>query len=418
MILRLSITAFVVNETTKSAIYEIQKERHFSRCQITVHDGGIDTGIISLSENDTPNLLIVEANETGPLLIEKLESLAEVFDANSKLLLIGYENDIRLYRRLMDMGISEYLCETVTSEQLENSINQLFIDPESVELGQVIACIGARGGTGSSTIAANIADALGKQYSETAILIDLDLCFGTAALSFNLDQRQSISDALAQPDRLDDVLMERFMLKYNEHLSIIPSPNALVENSDISIEAFERLLNLARQMAAFIILDLPHNWSSWQNEILLDANEVIITAYPDLANLRDAKSILDILREMRGVNSQTRLILNKVGLAKEFELSAKDFEASIKTFPTTKIPFEAMVHMSAMNSGQSLLENNGRSKSAKLIRALATEVSGRVSNLQKKERSFRDLKNFFQKSKVSDKRENSKLPLNIFKSLK
>ena len=171
-------------------------------------------------------------------------------------------------------------------------------------------------------------------------------------------------------------------------------------------------------MFPIIILDLPHQWSFWQNEILLDANEVIITAYPDLANLRDAKSILDILREMRGVNSQTRLILNKVGLAKEFELSAKDFEASIKTFPTTKIPFEAMVHMSAMNSGQSLLENNGRSKSAKLIRALATEVSGRVSNLQKKERSFRDLKNFFQKSKVSDKRENSKLPLNIFKSLK
>jgi pilus assembly protein CpaE len=418
MILRLSITAFVVNETTKAAIYEIQKERHFARCQIAIHDGGIDNGIASLSANNTPNLLIVEANETGPLLIEKLEALADVFDANSKILLIGHENDIQLYRQLMDMGISEYLCGVVSAAQLEASINQLFTDPGSVELGQVIACIGARGGTGSSTIAANLADALGKEYSETVILIDLDLCFGTAALSFNLEQRQSITDALSQPNRLDDVLMERFMLKYNEYLSVIPSPTTLVGGIDISINAFETLLNLARQMAAFIILDLPHQWTPWVNEVLLDANEVIITAYPDLANLRDTKSIFDSLRETRGVKSPTRLVLNKVGLAKEFELSSKDYEGSIKTFPTLKFPFEAEVHMSAMNNGQSLIENNERSRSAKLMRELATKVSGRASVKQQQKSPFADLASFLSIQDLRDKLRDTNLPFKLFKSNK
>ena len=418
MILRLSITAFIVNETTKAAIYEIQKERHFARCQIAIHDGGIDNGIASLSANNTPNLLIVEADETGPLLIEKLEALADVFDANSKILLIGHENDIQLYRQLMDMGISAYLCGAVSAAQLAASINQLFTDPGSVDLGQVIACIGARGGTGSSTIAANLADALGKEYSETVILIDLDLCFGTAALSFNLEQRQSITEALSQPNRLDDVLMERFMLKYNEYLSVIPSPTTLVGDIDISINAFETLLNLARQMAAFIILDLPHQWTPWVNEVLLDANEVIITAYPDLANLRDTKSIFDSLRETRGVKSPTRLVLNKVGLAKEFELSSKDYEGSIKTFPMLKFPFEAEVHMSAMNNGQSLIENNERSRSAKLMRELATKVSGRASVKQQQKSPFADLASFLSIQDLRDKLRDTNLPFKLFKSNK
>jgi pilus assembly protein CpaE len=415
MILRLSITAFVISEKTKIAIHKIQNERHFSRCQISVRDGGIDEVIESLSANGTPNLIIVEASETGDLLIEKLEALADVFDSNGKILIIGLENDIQLYRKLMDMGISEYLCGPVSASQLENSLNQLFTDPDSVELGRVIACIGARGGAGSSTIAANLADALSKEYSETVILIDLDLSFGTAALSFNLQQRQSIIDALAEPNRLDDVLMERFMLKHNEYLSIIPAPITLGGDLDISINAFEILLNLARQMAAFIILDLPHQWTPWINEVLLDANEVVVTAYPDLANLRDTKSIFDTLRDARGIKDPTRLILNKVGMAKEFELSAKDFEGSIKLLPALEIPFEAGVHMSAMNNGQSLAENNGRSKSAKLLGELATTVSGRVSIQNKKQSFLTELSNFFNTHVLKEIIKGKISPSHLFK---
>jgi Flp pilus assembly CpaE family ATPase len=268
MILRLSITAFVINEETKSAIYKIKNERHFARCQIIVHDGGIDNGIESLSANETPNLIIIEAEETGGLLIEKLEALANVTDSNSKILLIGYENDIQLYRNLMDMGISEYLCGTVSAPQLEASINQLFTDPGSIELGRVIACIGARGGTGSSTIAANLADALSQEHSETAIL----------------------------------------------------------------------------------------------------------------------------------------------------ELSAKDFEGSIKSLPTLSIPFEPEVYMSAMNNGKSLIENNNRTKSAKLLEELSTIVSGRVSTLKQNQSFFAELPTYLNTQYLREKLEDANLPFKLFKS--
>lgn len=378
MILRLSITAFVLTGETTTAVQGLQDDRHFARCQILAHGGGIESATEYLAENDTPNLLIIEVDQSGDALFDALESLAEVFDPSSRLLLVGNANDIQLYRQLMDMGINEYLCGPISSDQLRASIDLLYSDPEAVGLGRVVACIGARGGVGSSSVAANLAYSLGQTYKDEVILIDLDLCFGTAALSFNLQQRQSIADALAQPNRLDDVLIERFMLKYDEYLSVVPAPTVLGGDYEIQLEAFEVLLDLVRKMAAFVVLDFPHQWSPWVSEILLDANEVVVTASPDLANLRDAKNIFDNLGEKRGVDRPTRLVFNRVGLAKSAELGAKDFEGPVRVPPTVSIPFDPGVFGTALNNGQSVAEVNKRSKPAKLFNELATTVSARM----------------------------------------
>ena len=377
MLLRITIKVFALSDETAATLADVENERQFSRAKISTHMGGVDAAIRHLSQNETPDLLIVEVNETQETLFSKLGALADVFDSDSRLLLIGHENDIKLYRRLIELGVSDYICGEVNSEIIQSSINQLFADPAAIELGRVIACLGARGGTGSSTIAANLSYTLGQKYSEEVILIDLDMCFGTLALSFNLQQRQSIADALAQPNRLDDVLMERFMLKYNDFLSVVPAPVLLGGDFDVQVDAFETLLNLVRRMAAFVVIDLPHQWNPWVNEILLDANEVVVTAYPDLANLRDAKNIFDRLQEKRGIGSPTRLVFNKIGLAKVSELGAKDFRDPLGASPILSIPFEASLFGTALNNGQCAAEVNRRSKSVKRFTELASIVSGR-----------------------------------------
>ena len=408
MIFRLSITAFAKDSETRAAVEKLQSERQFARCHISLQTGGIDEVVGHLSANDTPNLLIVEVEQSGDALFSKLEALADVFDPNSRLIVIGHENDIQLYRRLVSMGINDYLCGPVSPEQLQVSINQLYVDPDEMNLGRVIACIGARGGAGSSSVAANLAYALVQKYLDEVILIDLDLSFGTAALTFNLQQRQSVADALAQPNRLDDVLIERFMMKYDDYLSVVAAPITLGENSQISIEAFEILLDLVRRMAAFIVLDLPHQWSPWIGEVLLDANEVLVTAYPDLANLRDTKSIFDNLREKRGVDAPTRLVFNKVGLAKGLELSGKDFEGPIRSEPAVSFPFESGVFGTALNNGQSVLEVNKRAKSARLFAELATIVSGRMPSGKERAKDFSELLTFLG-SQISIEKWRSKL---------
>ncbi|PPR57742.1 MAG: hypothetical protein CFH10_02146 [Alphaproteobacteria bacterium MarineAlpha4_Bin2] len=393
MLLRITIKVFALSDETAAALTNIKNERQFARAQISTHIGGLDAAIHHLSENETPDLLIVEVNETQETLFNKLEALADVFEPDSRLLLIGQENDIKLYRHLIELGVSDYICGEIDSETIQSSINQLFSDPSAIELGRVIACLGARGGAGSSTVAANLSYMLGQKYSEEVILIDLDMCFGTLALSFNLQQRQSIADALAQPNRLDDVLMERFMLKYNEFLSVVPAPVLLGGEFDVQIDAFETLLDLVRRMAAFVVIDLPHQWNPWVNEILLDANEVVVTAYPDLANLRDAKNIFDRLQEQRGIGSPTRLVFNKIGLAKVSELGAKDFRDPLGVSPILSVPFEAGLFGTALNNGQCVSEVNQRSKSAKRFSELASIVGGR-DEISKNKSKFLPM-NFF-----------------------
>ena len=349
-----------------------------SRSTVVVETGGIGGAAAYLAQNASPQLLLIETVASGDALFSELETLADVVNPDTKVVLIGQQNDIALYKRLIGLGVSEYLCGPVTTERLIATIEGIFSDASDASLGRVIAVIGARGGVGASKIAANTAYCLGQAFREQVILMDLDLSFGTSTLELNLPQKQSIVDALSQPGRLDDVLMERIMLKYDDHLSVVPAPSSLDRTFDISPESLEVLMALVRKMAAFVVLDLPHLWVPWINQALLDANEVVVVACPDLANLRDAKNLFDTLGAKRGVDAPTRLVFNRVGEYRKTELTAKDFEETTKAKPAAIFPFDAVLFGTAMNDGKTAVEANKGGKMAKEFARFAQVVSGRI----------------------------------------
>ena len=357
----------------------MQEDRRVARSRILVDDGGIAGAVKFLGENETPQLLIVESMDTGDALFQALEGLANVCSPGAQVVLIGGVNDIALYKQLMDVGISEYCCGPVDAAQLIAVIERIFSDADSRNLGRVIAFIGARGGVGSSTLAANTAHLLGQQFQDSVVLVDLDLPFGTAALSLNLQPRQNIAEALADPNRLDDVLMERFMLKYDDHLSVVAAPAVLEGNANIDLVSFEILVKILQQMASFVVLDLPHQWPSWMPEVLFDANEVVATAGLDLACLRDVKNMFDNLAPKRGVDAPTRLVFNRVGAAKKTELSPSDFEEPAKVKPSAQIAFDPVLFGTALNNGEMLAEVNKSSRVVKELTNLANIVSARPS---------------------------------------
>ena len=317
--------------------------------------------------------------ETGDALFQVMERLADVCNPGARVVLIGTTNDIALYKQLMEIGISEYCCAPVDTTQLIAVIERVFSDADSSNLGRVVAFIGAEGGVGSSTLAANTAHLLGQQYQDSVILVDLDLPFGTAALSLNLQPRQNVAEALSDPNRLDDVLVERFMLKYDDYLSVVAAPATLDGNNDIELASFEILLKLLQQMASFVVLDLPHQWPSWMPEVLFDANEVVVTAGLDLASLRDVKNMFDNLAPKRGVDAPMRLVLNRLGAAPKHELSPSDFEESIKSSPSAQISFDPVLFGTALNNGEMLADVNQSSRVVKELSNLASIVSARAS---------------------------------------
>ena len=287
---RISIEAFCERPETGALIHNAGVDRRLARAHVNVELGGLASAIERFHDESTPNLLIIETGMRGAQLFAQLEELASVCDGDTKLIIIGAANDIGLYRELMRRGgVSEYLVPPMTPLHLIRTISGLFVDPDAPFAGRSVAFIGAKGGVGSSTIAHNIAWCMGELQQSDTVLVDLDLSFGTAGLDFNQDPAQTISQALADPDRLDDALLDRLLVKCGDRLSLFSAPATLESDWDFSAEAFETVLEKVRRQAPHIALDLPHAWAPWVRRTLLAADQVVVTVTPDLACLRNAK---------------------------------------------------------------------------------------------------------------------------------
>jgi len=260
---RIAIQAFCERPETGRLIHHAGADRRVSRAHLTVELGGLAAAIERFHDAQTPELLIIETGMRGRELFAQLEELAGVCDAETKVVIIGAANDITLYRELIRRGVSEYLVPPMTPLHLIKTISGLFLDPDAPFAGRTMAVVGAKGGVGSSTVAHNVAWHITESLRTDAVLVDLDLSFGTAGLDFHQDPAQTIAEALAQPDRLDDALLDRLLVKCTERLSLFSAPATLESDWDFDAESFDVVLEKVRRQAPFIALDVPHAWSPW-----------------------------------------------------------------------------------------------------------------------------------------------------------
>jgi pilus assembly protein CpaE len=147
---------------------------------------------------------------------------------------------------------------------------------------------------------------------------------------------------------------------------------------DFDEHAFVQVIDVAQSGVPAVILDLPHGWTAWKKKTLLAADEVVITAEPDLANLRNAKNLVDLLRQSRKNDSPPRLVLNKTGIAKRPEIKPDDFANALNLVPIAVIPFDAQAFGTAANNGQMLAETDAKSPIAEHFDVIARAVTGRA----------------------------------------
>src|SRR6202040_3260346 len=179
------------------------------------------------------------------------------------------------------------------------AICSLFSSTEDVAVGRIIAVVGAKGGVGASTISHNVAWAIARDLALDSVVIDLDLAFGTAGLDYNQDPLQGIANAVFSPDRLDTAFIDRLLSKCTDRLSLLAAPATLERVYDFGAEAFDSIFDTLRMTTPCIVLDIPHQWSGWTKRALVGADEILIVAAPDLANLRNTKNIYDLIKASR-----------------------------------------------------------------------------------------------------------------------
>ncbi|MEM9421983.1 MAG: pilus assembly protein CpaE, partial [Pseudomonadota bacterium] len=313
---RINVHVFCTSEKMQALVEQATMDRRFSKAHVTIQSGDAHYAAEMFAHESTPNLLVLEAGGDPTTLLAGLDALAQVCDPSTRVIVVGEINDIRLYRELMERGISDYVVTPPSPLHLIKAIGDLYADPSAPPIGKSLVFVGARGGSGSSSICHNVAWAIAEEMKTDTVLLDLDLAFGTASLDFEQDPSQGLTEALLAPERLDDVLLDRLLQKCTDRLSLFAAPNVLERDYDMPTESYETVVDMLRGSAPCIAVDLPHLWSSWARLLLQTADEIVLTATPDLSSFRNAKNIVETIKAQRSNDAPPILVLNQTNVPK------------------------------------------------------------------------------------------------------
>jgi pilus assembly protein CpaE len=197
---------------------------------------------------------------------------------------------------------------------------------------------------------------------------------------------QGIANAVFSPDRLDSSFVERLLAKCTDRLSLLAAPASLDRVYDLGAEAFDSIFDTLRMTTPCIVLDVPHQWSGWTKRALVGADDILIVAEPDLANLRNTKNMLTILKASRPNDRPPLYCLNQTRMPKRPEIDARGFTKTIETPPIAAIPFDSRLFGTAANNGQMIAEIAARHRTTEIFLQIAQRLTGRGET--KKRRSL------------------------------
>ena len=373
---RIDLHIFCDNQQTGQVLQAAAADRRMARAHVNIQLGGIPAACQVYQSQPTPNVLVVETHSGRDQLMAELGQLANVCQANTKVVVVGHVNDVLLYRELIKAGISEYVVAPLSAVAFIDMVAGLFSDPKAAPIGRIVSFVGAKGGVGSSTIAHNLAYAASSRQNVDTIITDLDLAFGTASLNFNQDTTGGILEALNAPDRLDSTLVERMMTKLGDKLSLLNGPGNVERDLNIDGSAVEAILNVVRSSAPLVMVDVPNMWAPWIRHTLVNSDDVIITATPELPSLRNAKNLMDLLKAARANDRPPMLIINQVGVPKRPEIAPADFAKALGVTPLAVIPHDPAAFGLAQGNGQMLFEVAPKAKATEILGVIAGIIAG------------------------------------------
>jgi pilus assembly protein CpaE len=373
---RVSVQAFCESVETAAAVQSAGEDRRLGKAHLKIQMGGVNAAVEAYRGAPTPNVIVLEADARTDIL-GGLDQLATVCDPGTRVVVIGRINDVMLYRELVRRGVSDYVIAPVGPIDVVRSICNLFSAPEAKSVGRIIAVVGAKGGVGASTVAHNVAFAIARDLAMDSVVADLDLAFGTAGLDYNQDPPQGIADAVFSPDRVDTAFIDRLLSKCTDHLSLLAAPATLDKVYDFGADAFDSIFDTLRTTMPCIVLDIPHQWSGWTKRALISADDILIVASPDLANLRNTKNIFDLLKASRPNDRPPLYCLNQVGVPKRPEINVAEFARAIESRPIASIPFDPQMFGSAANNGQMIAEISAGHRTTEMFLQIAQRLTGR-----------------------------------------
>lgn len=359
------------HDTAKHALSQLYSEP-------VVRDGGASQALEYLSDGVVPKVMIIDIGD-GEDPLSSLLTLSTAIPEGVRLVGIGTVNDISLYRELTEAGILDYLVKPVTERQILSALERLEDDQPETDGGQVVSnkitVIGARGGAGASSMAVNLSYLLAEEIGRKTMLLDLDLWFGTIALSLDLEPTRGLREALENPARIDSLFISSSTAKVSENLSVMAAEEALSGEMVYYTGATEILIDTLSHSIQTLVMDLPRSAFRMRHPVLQASTTIILVTPPNLAGLRDSIRLFGAIDDI-GSSAKVKLIVNRSG-GPNNAMSLSEFEKALGHKIDVEIPDEPKVFKDATNNGKPAVQVAPRSKTAKALSSLASDIAAK-----------------------------------------
>lgn len=336
------------------------RERHVraALCDMATLDGAIAKA---------PDAIVVDIRSTRRLPPE-LASVRRRFP-DAGLVIVAGSSDPSLLLEAMRMGVNEWVAEPIVLDELVTAIRRVAA-VSTGPAGKTYAIIGAKGGVGSTTVAVNLATSMTMVSKQSALLIDLHMAYGDAAVFFGVDPRFSVADALENVERLDETYLRGLITQTSSGVDLLAS------SQSISHGAFEagrirRLLDIASSMYRFVVLDCPKTEPAVL-EAIDGVSQIVVVANQELPSLRSVTRIVTTLKQRCGAERV------KVALTRfdpQGEITKSDIEKILGGTVAYQFPNDYRTSAGAITRGEPLIVAN-HSRLAASIGDFARQLGG------------------------------------------
>jgi len=318
--------AYILDDGSRQAAMEFARQRGWPTGDVA--RGGLPGALRTLSIAPPPRYMVIDLGAAHDDE-EIREGLLEIVRSGSHVVALGERNDVQLYRRVLEAGAADYLVKPIDAVALNAAFAKLEGPAVAVgQKGRLVAFIGARGGIGTSGVAANCAWILAETLRRKVILVDFDVHFGTLALQLDVQPTNGLSEALIDPERVDQMFLDNAAVHLGKQLHLLASEENLDAARPTDANGTKTFLQGTAKSADIVLVDLPRHVVVQQHGVLEQFDEVVLVTDASLAGLRDACRLLRLLRA-RHERLKSYVVLNNRDAKPE--VTRKEMEKGLET---------------------------------------------------------------------------------------
>jgi len=368
--------AFVADDSAYAAAVQLAGKRGWAPGE--VQRGGLAAALRQLGVVAAPEVLLIDLSDVAHA--EDIAAGLGELAAGSKVIALGTQNDVEMFRRVMDAGACDYLVKPIDTKQLAAAVeraetSRAASQPVQARRGRCIAVVGARGGVGVSTVAGNLAWLIAAERERQTGLVDLDLQYGCQALSFDLQPAAGLREALEDPDRVDDSMIDNLAVKADDRLSVFAAEEAVDDVPVMPRTAAMQLLAKLRESRDVVVADLPRHLLGQQPDLLDQVTDLVIVTDLSLPGLRDCNRLVRLAKQQGG-KLRVRVVANRVGKQAPGHVGAQEFAKELETDLAAQLSFDPENVAKAAIAGRTLGVGAPKAKLLADLRALLVDLVG------------------------------------------